>query len=53
VATHGVDGFTIFDCKAEHIVCRVPTSNNVMREDTGLQFELLAIETLHREGDSC
>ena len=34
VRCHSVDGCTIFGGKAEHIVCRVPTSDNVTRRNT-------------------
>ena len=33
VSGHGINGSAIFDCKAENIVCQVPTSDNVVRED--------------------
>ena len=52
VMKHNNDS-AIFDCEAEHIVCGVPMSDHITREDMWLELEIFAIMTPCREGNSC
>ena len=53
VSRNGIDWLTILENEGHHVICRIPSCDNITGDDVGFESALDAMLTPSREGKGC